>query len=123
MARQAGSRPEARGAMTLRDLEGGCRPGTGTSGGAIRSPFRGFAATLHACSREPCPMCLSRLLVAGVETVKFLAPDEPGRDGRPQGEPAAWRRLWRRQGFVRADVSEGLRRFALDVFLLNLEAC
>ena len=68
-------------------------------------------------------MCLSRLLVAGVETVKFLAPDDlAGMVGLKASFPAAWRRLWRWQGFVRADVSEGLRRFALDVFLLNLEA-
>jgi cytosine deaminase len=76
------------------------------------------------CSLEPCPMCLARLLVAGVETVKFLARDDlAGMVGLRASFPAAWRRLWRRQAFVRADVSEGLRRFALEVFLLNLEAC
>ena len=76
------------------------------------------------CSLEPCPMCLARLLAAGVQTVKFLAQDELGGmvGHRPQF-PAAWQRLWQRQEFVPADVSEGLRRFALDVFLLNLEAC
>ena len=36
---------------------------------------------------------------------------------------AAWRRLSGRKEFVRPDVSEGLGRFALDMFLLNLEAC
>lgn len=76
------------------------------------------------CSLEPCPMCLVRLLVAGVETVKFLAHDElAGMVGRRQHFPVAWERLWQRQEFVQADVSERLRRFALDVFLLNLEAC
>jgi tRNA(Arg) A34 adenosine deaminase TadA len=75
-------------------------------------------------SLEPCPMCLARLLVAGVQTVKFLARDDlAGMVGLRKSFPAAWRRLWRRQAFARADVSEGLRRFALDVFLLNLEAC
>jgi cytosine deaminase len=76
------------------------------------------------CSLEPCPMCLARLLVAGVQTVKFLARDDlAGMVGHRGKFPAAWRRLWRRQEFVRADVSDGLKRFALDVFLLNLEAC
>jgi len=76
------------------------------------------------CSLEPCPMCLARLLVAGVQTVKFLAHDDLAGmvDHRPHF-PAAWQRLWRRQEFVRAEVSEALRRFALDVFRLNLEAC
>jgi len=37
--------------------------------------------------------------------------------------PTAWKRLWQRQEFVAAEVSDSLRQFALDVFLLNLEAC
>lgn len=76
------------------------------------------------CSLEPCPMCLARLLVAGVQTVKFLAHDDlAGMVDRRPHFPAAWQRLWQRQAFVRAEVSDALRRFALDVFLLNLEAC
>ena len=76
------------------------------------------------CSLEPCPMCLARLLVAGVQTVKFLARDElGGMVGDQRSFPAAWQRLRQRQEFVMADVSDELRRFALDVFLLNLEAC
>lgn len=76
------------------------------------------------CSLEPCPMCLARLLVAGVQTVKFLAFDElAGMVGHRQYFPAAWRRLWQRQEFTHADVSDSLRQLALDVFLLNLGAC
>jgi cytosine deaminase len=76
------------------------------------------------CSLEPCPMCLTRLLIAGVQTVKFLAYDAPaGMVKQRDSFPTAWRRLWQRQEFIQADVSESLRRFALDVFLLNLESC
>jgi tRNA(adenine34) deaminase len=76
------------------------------------------------CSLEPCPMCLARLLVAGVQTVKFLADDELAGMVRHRNHfPTAWKRLWQRQEFVQADVSDSLRQFALDVFLLNLEAC
>ena len=76
------------------------------------------------CSLEPCPMCLARLLVAGVQTVKFLAHDElAGMVGLRSYFPTAWNRLWQRQEFVQADVSDSLRQFALDVFLLNLEEC
>jgi len=67
------------------------------------------------CSLEPCPMCIARLLVAGVQTVKFLAYDElAGMFGHREHLPAAWKRLGQRQR---------LRQFALDVFMLNLEAC
>jgi cytosine deaminase len=74
------------------------------------------------CSLEPCPMCLARLLIAGVETVKFIANDELGGmvDYLHQ-LPAAWQRLAERVEFRRADTSDELRRLASDVFLLNLD--
>jgi len=75
-------------------------------------------------SLEPCPMCLARLLMAGVQTVKFLAYDElAGMVNQKHQFPIAWKRLWQRQEFVQADVSESLKRFAFDVFSLNLETC
>jgi cytosine deaminase len=75
-------------------------------------------------SLEPCPMCLARLLIAGVQTVKFLAYDTlAGMVNQRHQFPTAWQRLWQRQEFVQADVSEPLRQFAVDVFSLNLEAC
>ena len=73
-------------------------------------------------SLEPCPMCIARLLITGVETVKFLALDElGGMATRLHQLPTAWERLGQRVEFVLADVSEELRQFALDAFLLNLE--
>jgi tRNA(Arg) A34 adenosine deaminase TadA len=75
-------------------------------------------------SLEPCPMCLARLLIAGVQTVKFLAYDElAGMVNQKRQFPIAWQRLWQRQEFVQADVSESLKRFAFEVFSLNLETC
>ena len=75
-------------------------------------------------SLEPCPMCLARLLIAGVQTVKFLAYDQlAGMVNQKHLFPIAWKRLWQKQEFVQADVSESLKRFALDVFSLNLETC
>jgi cytosine deaminase len=74
-------------------------------------------------SLEPCPMCVARLLIAGVQTVKYLTRDElGGMVGRMDDLPTAWKRLGQRQQFVQADVSEGLRQIALEAFLLNLEA-
>jgi tRNA(Arg) A34 adenosine deaminase TadA len=75
-------------------------------------------------SLEPCPMCLARLLVAGVQTVKFLVYDElAGMVKQRHHFPTAWNRLRQRQEFIQSDVSESLREFALNVFSLNLETC
>jgi cytosine deaminase len=75
------------------------------------------------CSLEPCPMCLARLLIAGVQTVKFAALDElGGMVTRMHHLPTAWQRLGQRQQFVQAEVSESLKQFAVDVFVLNLGA-
>jgi tRNA(adenine34) deaminase len=76
------------------------------------------------CSLEPCPMCFARLLTAGVQTVKFLAQDALGGIVSHRHHfPPAWQRLGQRQEIRQADVSDSLRQFALDVFLLNLETC
>ena len=73
-------------------------------------------------SLEPCPMCVARLLITGVETVKFLALDELGGMATHVHQlPTVWERLGQRVEFVLADVSEELRQLALDAFLLNLE--
>jgi cytosine deaminase len=85
------------------------------------APMRGY--TLLS-SLEPCPMCLARLLTAGVQTVKFLAQDASGgMVSHRHHLPAAWQRLGQRQEICQAEVSESLRQFALEVFLFNLEAC
>ena len=75
------------------------------------------------CSLEPCPMCISRLLIAGVERVKFVARDDlGGMVSHIDHLPEAWQKLRRRQQFVAAQVSDDLRNLCLDLFLLNLEA-
>jgi tRNA(Arg) A34 adenosine deaminase TadA len=75
------------------------------------------------CSLEPCPMCMGRLLIAGVERVKFVARDDlGGMVSHIDHLPEAWQKLRRRQQFVEAKVSSELRDLCLDLFLLNLEA-
>jgi cytosine deaminase len=75
-------------------------------------------------SMEPCPMCVARLLAAGVGTVKFLADDELGGMARriPQLS-VAWTRLAQRQTFQAAVVSADLRQLAVDVMDATLESC
>ena len=81
-----------------------------------------MAGYVLMCSLEPCPMCLARLLIAGVETVKFVASDElGGMVDRLHHLPLAWKRLAERVEFRRADTSDDLRRLAADAFMLNLD--
>ena len=80
--------------------------------------MRGFTMLT---SLEPCPMCLARLLIAGVETVKYIARDElGGMVGYLDRLPTAWRRLCRRQKYRHAEVSKELEDFASQAFRLNL---
>lgn len=81
-----------------------------------------MAGYVLVCSLEPCPMCLARLLIAGVETVKFVASDElGGMVDKLHHLPLAWKRLAERVEFRRADTSDELRRLAADAFMLNLD--
>ena len=85
-------------------------------------PAKSMRAYTLMSSLEPCPMCLSRLLIAGVQTVKYLAPDEwGGMVTHMHALPKAWAHLAEGRTFVLADVSEELRQLALDLFLLNLD--
>lgn len=72
-------------------------------------------------SLEPCPMCLARLIIAGIGTVKFVAYDEGGgMVGSIPQMPENFRRLAGFQTFRRADCSADLRDIALRAFLVNL---
>jgi len=75
-------------------------------------------------SLEPCPMCLARVLTAGVGTVKFLADDDHGGMAHRMTQlPGAWTRLAQGRTFQQAEVSEDLRQFAIDVVMQTVEEC
>ncbi|MGD8696393.1 MAG: nucleoside deaminase [Gammaproteobacteria bacterium] len=72
---------------------------------------------------EPCPMCLTRLKLAGIGRVRYLSPDPDGgmvscRDNLPP----IWRLLNPRQDFAPADVSASLQRLGKRIFQVNLRA-
>ncbi len=71
-------------------------------------------------SLEPCPMCLTRLITAGVGQVLHVAPDpESGMVSRLQSLTPVWVELAHSQRFALAEVSTELRAMAHDIFLLT----
>lgn len=72
-------------------------------------------------SLEPCSMCVSRIIISGIGTVKYVAVDEGGGMARRlDALPDNFRRLVQKQTFVLAQCSPELRQLARDIFLLNL---
>jgi tRNA(adenine34) deaminase len=74
-------------------------------------------------SLEPCPMCYTRLKLAGIGRVLYLAADEAGgMVRRAEQLPPIWALLHPGQVFAPARVAPTLRRLALAIFRLNLRA-
>lgn len=72
-------------------------------------------------SLEPCPMCLGRLKLCGVATVRYLADDpDGGMVHRLAHMPPVWRVLNPEQRFERADVSPALAELAWKIFQSNV---
>jgi tRNA(Arg) A34 adenosine deaminase TadA len=72
-------------------------------------------------SLEPCPMCLSRFIISGVGTVKFVAEDAGGgMTHHLDALPGNFRRLAAAQGFGLANCSPPLQKLAHDIFMSNL---
>lgn len=68
-------------------------------------------------SVEPCPMCLTRIINAGIKTVVYVVEDkEGGMVTRLDNLPPFWREFAADREFRRADCSDSLRRIALDLF-------
>ncbi len=73
-------------------------------------------------SLEPCTMCVARLITAGVNTVKYVAPDSGGgMVQRMDALPPAWQRLANTQSFSKAVVSPQLLILSQEISHLNLE--
>jgi cytosine deaminase len=68
-------------------------------------------------SVEPCPMCLTRIINAGIKTVLYLVEDrEGGMATRLDSLPPFWREFAADREFRLADCSAELRQMALDLF-------
>ena len=68
-------------------------------------------------SVEPCPMCLGRIINAGVKEVYYAAPDHNGGMARRfQDLPPAWKAMARRMVIAPARCSPELQEIARDLF-------
>jgi len=85
----------------------------------VRAPISLGDYTLFT-SLEPCPMCLTRLITAGVGHVYHAAPDlESGMVYKLHELTPVWVELARRQEFAEADTSPELRQIAHQIFLVT----
>ncbi|BBB30525.1 nucleoside deaminase [Neptunomonas japonica] len=72
-------------------------------------------------SLEPCPMCLSRILLSGIGVVKYLVEDAAGgMVSHMSRMPPAWQNLASLQSFYHAHVSSELRQLAKKLSQHNL---
>jgi tRNA(Arg) A34 adenosine deaminase TadA len=72
-------------------------------------------------SLEPCPMCLSRILLSGIGVVKYVAEDDAGgMVNRMSHMPPAWQNLAGLQSFYHAHVSPALYQLAKTLSQHNL---
>jgi cytosine deaminase len=70
-------------------------------------------------SLEPCPMCMTRLIFAGIGTILYVFPDEIGGMVQRQASlPPIFRTLTERQGqrWRQAECSELLRQAAFEIW-------
>jgi tRNA(adenine34) deaminase len=85
----------------------------------VRAPVSLHDYTLFT-SLEPCPMCLTRLITAGVGHVYHAAPDvESGMVYKLNDLTPVWVELARRQEFAEAEASPELKQIARQVFLVT----
>ncbi|MEH0021153.1 MAG: deaminase [Desulfobacter sp.] len=71
-------------------------------------------------SMEPCPMCLTRIINAGIKTVLYVETDEQGGMAtRIRNLPPFWQEFARDREFRMADCSPYLRKIAHDLFHLS----
>lgn len=68
-------------------------------------------------SVEPCPMCLTRIINAGIKKMLYVVPDKNGgMVSRIDQLPPFWRNIARQCEYRQADCSPEIQRIARDLF-------
>lgn len=72
-------------------------------------------------SLEPCPMCLARLILSGIASVRYMVPDSyGGMVSHAEHFPPAWKNLAQLQNHYEAHISSAVRVLAADIAATNL---
>ncbi|WP_432473243.1 deaminase [Amphritea sp. HPY] len=72
-------------------------------------------------SLEPCPMCMTRLLLSGIGTVRYMTKDaDGGMLTHLDKLPPAWRNLAQLQNHYPAHLSDSIRELAAELAGMNL---
>lgn len=72
-------------------------------------------------SLEPCPMCMARLLLSGIGTVRYMAKDaDGGMLTHLDRLPPAWRNLAELQNHYPAHLSDSIRELAAELAGMSL---
>ncbi|MDO6562207.1 nucleoside deaminase [Amphritea sp. 1_MG-2023] len=83
-------------------------------------PYQPEALTLLV-TLEPCPMCLARLLLSGIGSVRYIAADHAGGMLTHADKlPPAWRNLMQLQQHYKAHVSPSVKQLAADIAATHL---
>ncbi|MBN2026822.1 MAG: nucleoside deaminase [Actinobacteria bacterium] len=87
----------------------------------LRLDIRPGDLTLYT-SLEPCPMCMARILTAGIGRVLYLARDEMwGMTEERDKLPPTWRDLAEGKVFAAAECSQELRVASSRIFAINID--
>ncbi len=72
-------------------------------------------------SVEPCPMCLTRIINAGIRRMYYISPDLEGGMVRHMNRmPKFWREFAAGRDFGQAECSPALQRIAADLFSYSM---
>ena len=72
-------------------------------------------------SVEPCPMCLTRIINAGIKKTYYVTPDpEGGMATRMENMPPFWRRFAQDREFAPAQCSPEFRAIAGELFTFSM---
>lgn len=72
-------------------------------------------------SLEPCPMCLARLILSGIGSVRYMVADPyGGMLNHAERFPPAWKNLAQLQNHYEANISTNVRNLAADIATANM---
>jgi len=88
----------------------------------VKAQSQKVAGLVLYVSLEPCPMCLTRIIISGVQKVYYLAPDpERGMVYLFKNLPPAWQEIAKGRTYELAQCSPEMKDLANVIFKYSLE--